>query len=1539
MASTTTTTTTLTSTSTSTSAQVHTQDGIASKPGKPLMPVLMKSAVDQTVKAVSTIVQTEIRALPKQIVAAVVAQQAVSAANQPRKTVSPEADDDQGLSKSQQLWNDAYDGLEDSEATSGIVQSYAETLTFAIAGPGDDGGKTTMATLAADLRDPVKRQAHMRDLVQRGREKFADDSRLAQTVGDVAGFVLQARGVIDVAIKNVPQAALPWAGVCVGLQILTNPAKVSRENLAGITHVVSRMDWYCSLVDHLLDERSIVQGKEPANVVTLRLEALVLDLYKSLLLYQMKSVSSYYRNSGLTYLRELAAWDKWESDLKAITTAEEALRAASVQYNTQSSLERLSELMQYGDKMQSTLGNIHQDLRDFISTQKQKVTDDKDSACLRDLFLVDPMSDLERLERKTDRLIDIASSWVMGTKEYTSFSSWHGSVSRRMLWMKGGPGTGKTMLLIGIIREISTQSAAFAPSVTYYFCQGTGDQTRNNATAVFRSLLWMLLVQQPRLIRHLRVKHKYAGFSLFTDSNAFSAMSEAFESMLQDPSLTPAYFVVDALDECDETREDLIQLIFKSLGISNKIKWLVSSRPELDLGKKPCVDDALVELDSQKLEGPVHAYVTYKLSGLRESPGYDDEVTLVELSNEICERASNNFLWAALAFRELQGVDGKDAIAVIKKLPPGLSDLYNYRMAGIEAYRGLKKTRCKNVMTAVYLAYRPLTLKELGVVARLGSPIRPLDIVKACGSLLSMTGRVVSLTHQSVREYLCQKYGKSLEQGDVVLSHQEIASRSLLEMQHTLKHNMYHLPGNGYFPRFLGDAINGSENDPLAGVAYSATFWMHHLCDAPSLETSTELVTPREILDFFRKFFLRWIESLALLGKLSEGLNAIRLLAVQPRFDNSAPLKKFLKDAERFLMSHKSTIKAAALQTYGTALLFARPESSIRMFGWDERLPFIRNMVTTQQTGDSNTRTLDGRYGAVTAVAFAEDGKLFATGTEGSLTVWNVDDWMPACTIFLPDSMGVAEEVSFSPDSKSVLAVYGDTLHMCDVETKTRTQTLVHPEKRKIACANFSSDNNGVVMVLKDATVHVWDAETGKFDQTFTAKGETKSIIALSPDNKILAVSLLQNLIGVWHVATGSGDSARVLKGHDEAFRDFTFAGDSKTLGSVSTDGTICLWDIENGTCMRSFSPGWNNWPTIALSPDIRSIAMAGLEDTTRLLDIKDWNQQEEAQSHHSRVTDVVVSPDKTVAATASNDKDVRIWDIECGQCLQCLRGHKDTVHSVAFSPNGQSLASASGDKTIRVWDLETGECLQTWKGHTAAVKSVAFSPDGTMIASFSKDKTVRLWTVETGSSVPIKGQSESQSCIAFSNNSKILASVNQESAIALWDTETGNQVHVFSAEESDLPMALAFCPNDSTVMMGSANGCIYSLDKSSNSRRQVLNQQESFSHMALAADGETIVTTAGSVPSSASGQTALNKKIPDNTLFVYKPVAFPGMEAEARLGDVWIEGRGVLTMLPASHTSNVLAVCEDIVILGHASGKVTFLYFDFPKRPDTYAA
>ena len=121
------------------------------------------------------------------------------------------------------------------------------------------------------------------------------------------------------------------------------------------------------------------------------------------------------------------------------------------------------------------------------------------------------------------------------------------------------------MLLIGIIRQLSDQPAMLSPNVSHFFCQDTDDKTHNSATTILRSLVWMLLVQQPHLISHLPSNYKHKGRSLFSDGNALVAISCVFESMLKDPGLSPVYFIVDALDECDQGLADLVQLISTSL--------------------------------------------------------------------------------------------------------------------------------------------------------------------------------------------------------------------------------------------------------------------------------------------------------------------------------------------------------------------------------------------------------------------------------------------------------------------------------------------------------------------------------------------------------------------------------------------------------------------------------------------------------------------------------------------------------------------------------------------------------------------------------------------------------------------------------------------------------------------------------------------------------------------------------------------------------------------------------------------------------------
>lgn len=528
------------------------------------------------------------------------------------------------LSKSQRLWNAAYDSLEEDEDTAELVTSYVKTLTIVLEARPDI---VSGADASANLKDPIMRQIFMKKLVEEGLAKISTPSKITKGVGDVAQFIISAKGLIDAAVQSIPQAALPWAGVCIGLQvsstlilcflnsrslvfiqILLNPAKATKSNLSGIVHVVSRMDWYCALTEHLLNEDCV---KESLEMILPQLEMKVLALYKALLLYQMKSVCSYYRQQGLVFLRNLVSWDDWDNDLKTVEDAEATLQKDSDQYNKFHVKSALAQLVERAKSMEELLGDIHRTLREFLTLQKELQLDEIDRKCRWDLRVVDPRDDMKKIENKKDILLPEAYEWVLGTEQYTRFTQWDGPLdhsSCQLLWIKGHAGTGKTMLLMGIIRSLEKQQDFRAPGISCFFCQGT-DVTLNSATAALRSLVWMLVVEQPNLMSHLRKKYTDSGTALFQDSNAFFALSEAFLSMLDDPELSPVLFVVDALDECNREKpglNELLDLISKSIKRSDKVKWLCSSRPEIDIlrrlknlaGSSPNNSENLVELDA-----------------------------------------------------------------------------------------------------------------------------------------------------------------------------------------------------------------------------------------------------------------------------------------------------------------------------------------------------------------------------------------------------------------------------------------------------------------------------------------------------------------------------------------------------------------------------------------------------------------------------------------------------------------------------------------------------------------------------------------------------------------------------------------------------------------------------------------------------------------------------------------------------------------------------------------------------------------------------
>ncbi|KAK7425146.1 hypothetical protein QQX98_000060 [Neonectria punicea] len=450
------------------------------------------------------------------------------------------------------LWNRAYDALKEEDSQ--LVDTYERLLSHELEG---DPTSTDLSSQKNSIeQDSLEKRRHqMTQLVVAGLKKTEREANVKRDVEKGMQAVSSTKALMDAAVKAYPEASLAWAGVCIILEMLASPVKQTTANREGIAYVISRMEWYRRLSSLLLDE-----NKAKGNHGGLRdeLEKHVVALYKTLLAYQMKSVYSYYRSRHIVFWRDVVTLDDWSDTLETIYHSEKTVRENSAAYNTESIKGRLENLAEAAKSQQETLlPGIHQANRDHTAAQREMLQEKETMECLKHLRATDPRDDKKRIERTKGGFLTDASKWIL---HHPDFRHWRDDDQSQLLWIKGDPGKGKTMLLIGIVKELELASAlADNPTAkpAYFLCQDS-DSRHNNATAVLRSLIYLLVVQRPLLMSHLRKKYDHAGEGLFKDVNAFVALSEVFATMLRDPSITKAYIIVDALDECETDQKHLI---------------------------------------------------------------------------------------------------------------------------------------------------------------------------------------------------------------------------------------------------------------------------------------------------------------------------------------------------------------------------------------------------------------------------------------------------------------------------------------------------------------------------------------------------------------------------------------------------------------------------------------------------------------------------------------------------------------------------------------------------------------------------------------------------------------------------------------------------------------------------------------------------------------------------------------------------------------------------------------------------------------------
>lgn len=530
------------------------------------------------------------------------------------------------------------------------------------------------------------------------------------------------------------------------------------------------------------------------------------------------------------------------------------------------------------ERLRRKIAKKHQESPSGWSKEQQEA--------IRKLRVTDPRHDKRRIQETKGGLLADSYRWVL---ENTDFKRWRTGDDDRLLWIKGDPGKGKTMLLCGIIDEIK-ESSKNTTLLSYFFCQST-DSRINNATAILRGLLYMIISEKPALISHIQSISNDSGGTAFEDINAWVALSGIMTKVLKDPALDRSIIVIDALDECTEGLSKLLDFIVQISTGPYPVKLVVSSRnlPHIEshLARTQNKDTLSLEMNATMVSHAVGLYITHKVDQLAQQSSYDQK-TRDAVQNHLISNAQDTFLWVALTCQSLERVSKPNVMRKLITFPPGLNALYARMIEQIN--NSDDAILSKDILACVTTVYRPIKLAELTVLVQnlhglIGDYGSVREVVNSCGSFLTLRNDTIYFVHQSAKDFLsADGLLEIMPQGKDV-QHRTLLSSSLRALLSDVLHrDMNGLKNFGYRIDEFYDSIDDVEypipdSSPLKSLAYPCLHWVDHLCESDSEITINVAEIKNDLLKFLSTKYLYWLEALSLLRSIPEGVVSMSKLA------------------------------------------------------------------------------------------------------------------------------------------------------------------------------------------------------------------------------------------------------------------------------------------------------------------------------------------------------------------------------------------------------------------------------------------------------------------------------------------------------------------------------------------------------------------------------------------------------------------------------------------------------------------------------------
>eukprot|EP00054_Salpingoeca_dolichothecata_P015492 m.89422 g.89422 ORF g.89422 m.89422 type:complete len:531 (+) comp21518_c1_seq1:1-1593(+) len=176
-------------------------------------------------------------------------------------------------------------------------------------------------------------------------------------------------------------------------------------------------------------------------------------------------------------------------------------------------------------------------------------------------------------------------------------------------------------------------------------------------------------------------------------------------------------------------------------------------------------------------------------------------------------------------------------------------------------------------------------------------------------------------------------------------------------------------------------------------------------------------------------------------------------------------------------------------------------------------------------------------------------------------------------------------------------------------------------------------------------------------------------------------------------------------------------------FASASADTTVRLWDLSEGTCLRTFCHHNDKVQTVSWNPQQGPVVLTGSFDQTAAAFDTRAPEAVSTWEFSADISCALWNPfTPETFLTSCEDGMVYCCDTrQPGKTVFRLNAHDEDVSALAFSQHvPQCLATGSADKEVKVWDLAEGKPTFVCSRQISVgpVYTLSFSPDSPFVVS-----------------------------------------------------------------------------------------------------------------------------------------------------------------------------------------------------------------------------